>query len=112
MNHLRTQSKKYLLVFVLALTIGSLLFFAQETQGNQQPNSEELAQIKDNISFSGPSQLEEPARVKEDLFPSITHLNGPSRLEELARIKDDIFPMSVRFNGPSRLEELARIKED
>jgi len=112
MNHLRSHSKKYLLVFVLTLTIGSLLFFAQDTQGNQQPNSEELAQIKNDMFFIGPSRLEELARIKEDLILGNTHINGPSRLEELARIKDDSFSVSVRFNGPSRLEELTRIKEN
>jgi len=112
MIHIRSHSKTYLLVFVLTLTIGSLLFFAQDTQGNQRPNPEEVVQIKNAIFFSGPSRLEELAQIKEDLIPGNTYINGPSRLEELARIKDDIFPMSVHFNGQSRLEELTRIKED
>jgi len=112
MNHLRSHSKKYLIVLVLTLTIGSLLFFAQDTQGNQQPNPENLVQLKNDILFNGPSELEKLARVKGDLSPGNTHIDSPSRLEELVRIKDDSFSASVRFNGPSRIEELARIKEN
>jgi hypothetical protein len=117
MNHIRSSSKIYLLVIVLIMATGGVLVTAKGSHETQSANLEELARIKDDVllveaRLTGPSRLEKLARIKDDIILVNARPIGPSQLEELARIKDDMIPVNARLIGPSRLEQLARIKED
>lgn len=93
MNHLQSSSKVYFWVVTLIVLAGIVLVFGLEVRAGRISNLEDIARIKEDVS----SMDARAAKLE--------------RLHELALIKDEMPPTNTRLTGPSRLEELARIKE-